>query len=91
MSYLTYWTPSQFKVIDHIPVAYMFGVLLYMTVVIPGLRTVCTPIEGETRAVQVEALRVLAAGNTLIAACLGLVLALQVCERTFLVRCLASL
>jgi len=58
-------------------VAYMFGVLLYMTVVIPGLRTVCVPIEGETRDVQIEALRVLAAGNTLIAGCLGLVLALQ--------------
>jgi ER membrane protein SH3 len=56
----------------------MFGVLLYMTVVIPGLRTVCVPIEGETRDVQIEALRVLAAGNTLIAGCLGLVLALQV-------------
>jgi len=69
----------------------MFGVLLYMTVVIPGLRTVCTPIEGETRAVQVEALRVLAAGNTLIAACLGLVLALQVRGRVLLMRCLTSL
>ena len=74
------------KIINLFPVAYMFGVLLYMTVVIPGLRTVCAPVEGETRDVQIEALRVLAAGNTLIAACLGLVLAFQVCEGVILTR-----
>jgi ER membrane protein SH3 len=51
--------------------------MLYTTVVIPGIRTVAVPIEGETREDQVEALRVLAAGNTLIVICLGLVLALQ--------------
>ncbi len=53
--------------------------MLYTTVVIPGIRTVAVPLESETREDQVEALRVLAAGNTLIVLCLGLVLALQVC------------
>ncbi|KAG8804293.1 hypothetical protein FRC16_010622 [Serendipita sp. 398] len=51
--------------------------MLYTTVVIPGIRTVAIPLEQETREDQVEALRVLAAGNTLIVVCLGLVLALQ--------------
>lgn len=51
--------------------------MLYTTVVIPGIRTVADPIEEETRQDQTEALRVLAAGNTLIVICLGLVIALQ--------------
>ena len=51
--------------------------MLYTTVVIPGIRTVADPIPEETRQDQTEALRVLAAGNTLIVICLGLVLALQ--------------
>jgi imidazoleglycerol phosphate synthase glutamine amidotransferase subunit HisH len=56
---------------------FVFGVMLYTTVVIPGIRTVADPIEEETRQDQTEALRVLAAGNTLIVICLGLVIALQ--------------
>ncbi|KIM32798.1 hypothetical protein M408DRAFT_313003 [Serendipita vermifera MAFF 305830] len=57
--------------------AFVFGIMLYTTVVIPGIRTVVNPIPEETRQDQVEALRVLAAGNTLIVICLGLVLAFQ--------------
>ena len=56
---------------------FVFGVMLYTTVVIPGIRTVADPVEEETRQDQTEALRVLAAGNTLIVICLGLVIALQ--------------
>lgn len=56
---------------------FVFGIMLYTTVVIPGIRTVAEPLENDTRTDQVEALRVLAAGNTLIVVCLGLVLALQ--------------
>ncbi|KAG9052949.1 hypothetical protein FS842_008983 [Serendipita sp. 407] len=56
---------------------FVFAIMLYTTVVIPGIRTVAIPLEQETREDQVEALRVLAAGNTLIVVCLGLVLALQ--------------
>ena len=54
---------------------------MYITVTIPSIRTVVTPVEGvDTREDQIEALRVLSAGNTLIIALLGGVLALQVRE-----------
>jgi len=47
-------------------------------VTIPAIRTVVTPVEGvDTREDQIEALRVLSAGNTLIMVLLGGVLALQ--------------
>ena len=52
---------------------------MYLTVTIPSIRTVVTPVEGvDTREDQIEALRVLSAGNTLIIVLLGGVLALQV-------------
>jgi len=57
--------------------SFVFGIMLYTTVVIPGIRTVANPLDVDTREDQVEALRVLAAGNTLIVVCLGLTLALQ--------------
>lgn len=54
---------------------------MYLTVTIPSIRTVVTPVEGvDTREDQIEALRVLSAGNTLIIVLLGGVLALQVRE-----------
>ena len=54
---------------------------MYITVTIPSIRTVVTPVEGvDTREDQIEALRVLSAGNTLIIVLLGGVLALQVRE-----------
>jgi hypothetical protein len=58
---------------------------MYITVTIPAIRTVVTPVEGvDTREDQIEALRVLSAGNTLIIVLLGGVLALQVRERSCL-------
>jgi ER membrane protein SH3 len=58
---------------------------MYITVTIPAIRTVVTPVEGvDTREDQIEALRVLSAGNTLIIVLLGGVLALQVRETAFL-------
>jgi|SRR5712675_1615823 len=55
---------------------------MYITVTIPAIRTVVTPVEGvDTREDQIEALRVLSAGNTLIMVLLGGILALQVRER----------
>lgn len=54
---------------------------MYLTVTIPSIRTVVTPVEGvDTREDQIEALRVLSAGNTLIIVLLGGVLVLQVRE-----------
>jgi hypothetical protein len=54
---------------------------MYISVTIPAIRTVVTPIEGvDTLQDQIDALRVLSAGNTLIMALLGGILALQVRE-----------
>jgi hypothetical protein len=61
--------------------AFVFATAMYITVTIPSIRTVVTPVEGvDTREDQIEALRVLSAGNTLIIVLLGGVLALQVRE-----------
>jgi ER membrane protein SH3 len=55
---------------------------MYITVTIPAIRTVVTPVEAvDTREDQIEALRLLSAGNTLIIVLLGGVLAMQVRER----------
>jgi len=58
--------------------AFIFATAMYITVTIPAIRTVVTPVEGvDTREDQIEALRVLSAGNTLIMVLLGGILALQ--------------
>ncbi len=55
---------------------------MYITVTIPAIRTVVTPVEAvDTHEDQIEALRLLSAGNTLIIVLLGGVLAMQVRER----------
>jgi ER membrane protein SH3 len=54
---------------------------MYITVTIPAIRTVVTPVVGvDTREDQIEAMRVLSAGNTLMMVLLGGVLTLQVSE-----------
>lgn len=59
--------------------AYMFGVVVYLTVTINSLRTIVNPVENvDTRVDQIEAMRILSAGNVIIVACLGFILALQV-------------
>ncbi|KAI0296013.1 hypothetical protein BC826DRAFT_1006727 [Russula brevipes] len=61
--------------------AFVFATAMYITVTVPTIRTVVTPVEGvDTREDQIEALRVLSAGNALIMVLLGGVLALQVRE-----------
>ncbi|KAI0305946.1 Shr3 amino acid permease chaperone [Multifurca ochricompacta] len=58
--------------------AFIFAIAMYITVTVPAIRTVVTPVEGvDTRADQIEAMRVLSAGNTLIMVLLGGILALQ--------------
>jgi len=58
--------------------AFVFATAMYITVTIPTIRTVVTPLEGvDTREDQIAALRVLSAGNTLIMVLLGGILALQ--------------
>ncbi|KIK07728.1 hypothetical protein K443DRAFT_672990 [Laccaria amethystina LaAM-08-1] len=57
---------------------YVFGIAVYLTVTIPSLRTIVTAVEQvDSRGEQVDAMRVLSAGNVIIIICLGLILALQ--------------
>lgn len=57
----------------------MFGVVVYLTVTINSLRTIVNPVENvDTREDQIEAMRVLSAGNVIMMACLVLILVLQV-------------
>jgi hypothetical protein len=58
--------------------AVVFGIAVYMTVVVPTLRTIVTPLADDTRQDRIEAMQLLSAGNVIIMACLGLVLLLQV-------------
>lgn len=51
--------------------------VLYLTVTIPNIKTVLEPLAEDSIQDQREALSVLAAGNTLIVACLVAVLTLQ--------------
>ncbi|EPT00948.1 hypothetical protein FOMPIDRAFT_1023502 [Fomitopsis schrenkii] len=60
--------------------AYVFAMAVYLSVGIPASRSVAVPRAEDTRQDQIEALRVLSAGNTIIIACLGAVLALQAGE-----------
>jgi ER membrane protein SH3 len=54
---------------------------IYLTVTIPALRTIVTPLEGvDTREDRIEAMRVLSAGNVMIMVGLGAILILQVCD-----------
>ena len=58
---------------------YVFGIIIYSSVTINGLRTIVNPTSADTEMDRREALRVLSAGNTLIILCLVGVLVLQVC------------
>jgi len=59
--------------------AYVFSIVVYLTVTINSLRTIVTPIHDvDTREDQVMAMRVLSAGNVIIIVALVLILALQV-------------
>jgi len=55
----------------------VFAFAVYMTVVIPMLRTIVTPLAEDTRQDRIEALTLLSAGNIIIMGCLGFVLLLQ--------------
>ncbi|KAJ7050577.1 Shr3 amino acid permease chaperone [Mycena amicta] len=55
----------------------IFALAVYITVVVPMLRTIVTPQTGDSRQDQIEALTILSAANIIIMACLGLVLLLQ--------------
>lgn len=59
--------------------AFVFAIAMYITVTVPSIQTVVTPVEGvDTRDDQIEAMQILSAGNTLIMVLLGGILVLQV-------------
>ncbi|CAE6529650.1 unnamed protein product [Rhizoctonia solani] len=57
--------------------AFMFGIILYASVVIPALRIIVIPLDSDGRKERIESLRILAAANTLIVICLVAVLVMQ--------------
>ncbi|KAG0709171.1 Shr3 amino acid permease chaperone [Suillus ampliporus] len=57
--------------------AYVFAISVYLAVTIPSLRTIVTPVDVDTRADRIEAMRILAAGNTIMMVVLGAILVLQ--------------
>ena len=62
--------------------AYVFCISIYLTVIIPALRTIVTPLERvDTREDRIEAMRVLSAGNVMIMVGLVAILVLQVSEK----------
>ncbi|KAL4062473.1 Shr3 amino acid permease chaperone [Scleroderma yunnanense] len=71
------WTESAVWFDGSSLAAYVFAVAVYLTVTIPGLRTMITPAEVDTREDRIEAMRVLAAGNTIMMIILGSILVLQ--------------
>lgn len=64
--------------------AFVFGIIIYLTVTVPGLRTVVLPpTNPEEEADKLEALRVMCAGNVLVGLCLIGVLCMQVGDRFY--------
>lgn len=62
-----------------IPAAFIFAIAVYLSVGVPASRTIATPVQGvDTREDQIEALRILSAGNVIMIVLLGAILTLQV-------------
>jgi hypothetical protein len=79
--------------ITRVSAGYVFAIAVYITVIIPALRTIVTPAENvDTREDRIEAMRLLAAGNTIVMVILGAILALQVClgDRAYLLSLILS-
>ncbi|TFK39346.1 Shr3 amino acid permease chaperone [Crucibulum laeve] len=58
--------------------SFVFSIVVYLTVTIPALRTIVIPVPNvDTREDQIEAMRILSAGNIIMIGCLGLLLLLQ--------------
>lgn len=75
-------SPTQYHPTNllHLPTAaFVFAIAVYLSVGVPASRTIATPVEGvDTREDQVEALRILSAGNVIIIVMLIGILVLQV-------------
>jgi hypothetical protein len=57
----------------------MLAIVVYMTVTIPSMRVIVDPSKDVTRIDRIDAMRILAAGNTIMMGLLGAVICLQVC------------
>ena len=57
---------------------FMAAVVLYLSVILPGVKTIVDPLPTETEAERMETLRVIGAGNTMGIVCLVAVLFMQV-------------
>ncbi|KAG8897817.1 hypothetical protein FRC00_003780 [Tulasnella sp. 408] len=58
-------------------IAFMAAVVLYLSVVVPGVKTIANPTQTETEAERIESLRVIGAANTMMIVCLAAVLLMQ--------------
>ncbi|KAF9256206.1 hypothetical protein L218DRAFT_936937 [Marasmius fiardii PR-910] len=56
---------------------YVFGMAVYITVIVPMLGTTVAPAEVDTELDRLEAMRVLSAANVIVVICLGAILTLQ--------------
>ena len=65
--------------------AYIFAIAVYLTVTIPSLRTIVTPADVDTRGDRIEAMQILAAGNSIMMITLGAILVFQVSRLIHLV------
>ncbi|KIM68113.1 hypothetical protein SCLCIDRAFT_1209510 [Scleroderma citrinum Foug A] len=71
------WTDSAIWFDGSSLAAYIFAIAVYLSVTIPALRTIAIPAEVDTREDRIEAMRVLAAGNSIMMVVLGAILVLQ--------------
>ncbi|KAK7045448.1 Protein csh3 [Paramarasmius palmivorus] len=56
---------------------YVFAIAVYITVIVPMLGTTVNPLDVDTKADSIEAMRVLSAANVIVIVCLGAILTLQ--------------
>ncbi|PPQ94630.1 hypothetical protein CVT25_009361 [Psilocybe cyanescens] len=72
------WTESAVFFDGSSLAAYVFAIVVYLTVTVNALRTIVDPVKNEeSREDQIMAMRVLAAANVIIIASLGFILLLQ--------------
>ncbi|KAG8220872.1 hypothetical protein J3R82DRAFT_2369 [Butyriboletus roseoflavus] len=62
---------------ERVQAGYLFAISVYISVTIPCLRTIVTPVEVDTMDDRVNAMKILSAGNTIMMLALGAILGLQ--------------
>ncbi|KIY52895.1 hypothetical protein FISHEDRAFT_34242 [Fistulina hepatica ATCC 64428] len=77
ISKLVKWDDSAMFFDGSCLVAYVFGFSVYVTVIIPSLKTVVEPVDVDTEADRQQALSVVSASNVILMGLMGIVLTLQ--------------